>query len=428
MVAGSPLIAVAIEWKPLGTSKDSEYFFDPTSISGPNNARLLSVKRNATQGPLSPASFLSNYQIDCASNEYMFLSGTTYKGLNFQGAEEPTKTSMTNKVQQISPNTVAALFAKAACANQNAVTPTNNNRQSSQQQTQPMSSSDQIPKAINFLKRPKNWYQITTARQQTTTVFLANEEFYKTNNQTLIANVLFNYSQPQDDGSRSSVFTLYLNCSSPPKSFRLAQVRHYSEYAGRGRILGRETINGGAQLIPDYDGSGFKRLWDEISWKACNSEKDIQRGSMPSFEEAQQLLNALETVGQKQYNDYQISDERIVSSERIAYERKPYGEKQNLPTPFNTVSSAGELVAACVAATLAFEETAKGTNYNTREARIWGGTAIRAKDQFPDPNFNPWIKKWFNQLKTQPASINLILFERCKRDFPACAENTGFIR
>ena len=121
MVAGSPLIAGAIEWKPLGTSKDSEYFFDPTSISGPNNARLLSVKRNATQGPLSPTSFLSNYQVDCASNEYMFLSGTTYKGLDFQGAEESTKTSMTNKVQQISPNTVAALFAKAACANQNAL-------------------------------------------------------------------------------------------------------------------------------------------------------------------------------------------------------------------------------------------------------------------------------------------------------------------
>ena len=365
------------------------------------------------------------YKVNCYSDEFTLVSISTFKQPDFRGDIVPSNAQNLNIARKSDPNKVSALYIKAACSKQ---TPINENRQSPLQQTQTTSSVDQIPKAINFLKRPKNWYQVTTARQRTTSVLLANEEFYKTNNETLVASVLFEYSQPQGDGSRSSLFTLYLNCSAPQKSFRLVQVKHYSEYAGRGRILGRETINESGQLIPEYDGYGFKRLWDEISWNACNSAKGIQRGSMPSFEEAQQLLNVLETVGQKQYNDYQIADEKIVSSERIAYERKPYGEKQNLPTPFNTLSSAGEHVAACVAATLAFEETAKGTNYNTKEARIWGGTAIRAKDQFPDPNFNPWLRKWFNQLKNQTAHINLILFERCKRDFPAGAENTGFIR
>lgn len=415
-------------WRLIFKTNSAEIFIDQSSIPSAGTEKTILVKSNEVQGERSPSSLELKYQVNCAANEVAVIGAKQYKSLDLQGDAMTLNTSNPPKFIEGKPGSNASAIVKAACVDQSTTKSANDIRQSPQQQTQTTNSGDQIPKAINFLKRPKNWRQVTTARQQTTTVFLANEEFYKTNNQTLVANVLFDYSQPQGDGSRSSVFTLYLNCSAPQKSFRLAQVKHYSEYAGRGRILGRETINESAQLIPEYDGYGFKRLWDEISWNACNSVKDIQRVSMPSFEEAQQLLNVLETVGQKQYNDYQIADEKTISSERIAYERKPYGEKQNLPTPFNTVSSAGELVAACVAATLAFEETAKGTNYNTREARIWGGTAIRAKDQFPDPNFNPWIKKWFNQLKTQPASINLILFERCKRDFPAGAENTGFIR
>ncbi len=74
-----------------------------------------------------------------------------------------------------------------------------------------------------------------------------------------------------------------------------------------------------------------------------------------------------------------------------------YGERMNLPSPLNRVNSTREHVAACVAVTVAFELTAKGTNFDTTEARIWGGTVLRAKEKAeqydPDPNFAPWVKK-----------------------------------
>jgi len=117
----------------------------------------------------------------------------------------------------------------------------------------------------------------------------------------------------------------------------------------------------------------------------------------------------------------------LCTSFAFAQTANNYGERMNLPSPLNKVNSAGEYVAACVAATLAFETTAKGTNFDTREARIWGGTVIRTKDQYPDPNFNPWVKKWFDQLKKEQPYFNLIYFERCKKDFPG-GGNAGFVR
>ena len=117
----------------------------------------------------------------------------------------------------------------------------------------------------------------------------------------------------------------------------------------------------------------------------------------------------------------------FISDFAIAQSPKNYGEQMNLPSPLNKANSAGEYLAACVAATLAFESTAKGTNFDTKEARIWGGTVLRAKDQFPDPNFDGWIKKWFDQLKKAQPAYNKIYFERCKRDFPN-PKNTGYVR
>jgi hypothetical protein len=121
---------------------------------------------------------------------------------------------------------------------------------------------------------------------------------------------------------------------------------------------------------------------------------------------------------------------RQIAAERErqrAYERLSYGEKRNLPAPFRTINSEGEYAAACVATTFAFNETARGTNYDTREARSWGGKAIISYNQMPDPNFKPRMENWFNQLRRISASTNLILFERCKRDFPV-PENIGAYR
>jgi len=115
MVAGSPLIAAAIEWKPLGKSPGVEHSFDPSSISGPNNAKSLLVKRNVFEGEYAPSSYLQKFQVNCSTNEFIYLSGTFYKDLDLKGTGTPNESNWLNKVQQISPNTVGALYAKAAC-------------------------------------------------------------------------------------------------------------------------------------------------------------------------------------------------------------------------------------------------------------------------------------------------------------------------
>jgi hypothetical protein len=108
----------AAQWQSVGSGQAGEFFVDQTSASGPSTARIMSVKRNVSEGQDAPASMALKYQINCTTNEFILISAKIYSDINFQGAEKQGTFPNLNKIQNAAPNTLGAKYVNAACSNQ----------------------------------------------------------------------------------------------------------------------------------------------------------------------------------------------------------------------------------------------------------------------------------------------------------------------
>ncbi len=109
--------AMAANWQNVFKNSDNEFFVDKDSVSGARDSMNLIVMRNIIKGQGTAKSMAMTYRVNCDKNEFTLIGANVFTEPNLTGSRvENTAFNNLNVPVLAQPNTIGALYVKAACS------------------------------------------------------------------------------------------------------------------------------------------------------------------------------------------------------------------------------------------------------------------------------------------------------------------------